>query len=278
VLRQTYAGHIDCVVVVDQSRTELALPSPSGHGRTLRIVRNVRTPGLAGTRNTGILATDAPLVAFLDDDDEWLPEKLAHQVAALSREPEVGLVGCAIEIVLPDRTIVRPIPALVRHADLLRSRVIALNPSTLLARRALLEATGLVDEMIPGAYGEDWEWLLRALKGTDAVGLPEPLVRISWARTSWFAGRWKLMADGLDYLVERHPDLLVDDRGAARILGQIAFARAGAGQRSTALQYAARSLGRRLSEPRALLALGVAARIIPPDGVRKVLLASGRGV
>jgi hypothetical protein len=135
-----------------------------------------------------------------------------------------------------------------------------------------------VDEAIPGAYGEDYEWLLRALRHTDAVGLDDPLVRISWARTSWFAGRWETMADGLQYIVERHPDLLDDDRGAARILGQIAFARASAGHRSPAVGDALRSLGRRLNEPRALLALGVAARLIPPDCVRRTLSECGRGL
>jgi hypothetical protein len=86
------------------------------------------------------------------------------------------------------------------------------------------------------------------------------------------------MADGLEYILERHPELLADGRGAARILGQIAFARAGAGERSRALRFAARSLGRRVSEPRGLLALGVAARLLRPNGVRRMLAAAGRGV
>ena len=278
VLGQTYAGHVECVVVVDQSDPPTGLPTPAAGTRTLRVIPNTRAPGLAGARNTGILATTSPLVAFLDDDDEWLPEKLARQVDCLVRTPEVGLVACAIEIVLEERRVVRHIPRLTTHGDLLRSRVIALNPSTLLARRPLIEEAGLVDEGIPGGYGEDYEWLLRALRTTGAAGLAEPLVRISWARASWFEGRWALMADGLEYIVERHPELLADGRGAARILGQIAFARAGAGEHSRAVRYAARSLGRRVSEPRALLALGVAARVLRPNGVRRMLAAAGRGV
>jgi hypothetical protein len=173
---------------------------------------------------------------------------------------------------------VRRIPGVIARDDLLCGRVIALNPSTILVRRTLVDRAGLVDEAIPGSYGEDYEWLLRALRHTDAVGLAEPLVRISWARTSWFAGRWQTMAEGLEYILERHPDLLRTDRGAARILGQIAFARAGAGQRSPAVRYALRSLGRRFAEPRSVLALGVAVGVIPPDGVRRALLSFGRGV
>jgi hypothetical protein len=278
VLNQTYAGVVECVVVADQSEAPRELPEPDSSTRTVAVVRNDRSPGLAGARNTGILATRAPLLAFLDDDDEWLPEKLERQAEVLAHKPELDLVGCAIEIVLPTRRVRRSIPTVITREHLLRGRVMALNPSTLLARRTLVERVGLVDEAIPGAYGEDYEWLLRALRQTDAAGLDEILVRISWARTSWFAGRWGTMAEGLEYIVERHPDLLDDDRGAARILGQIAFARAGAGQRSPAVGDAFRSLGRRVAEPRALLALGVAARVIPPNGVRRALSACGRGL
>ena len=49
---------------------------------------NERTPGLAGGRNSGILAGSGELVAFCDDDDEWLPTKVEKQVEALA-----GAVG-----------------------------------------------------------------------------------------------------------------------------------------------------------------------------------------
>ncbi|HEV2893829.1 MAG TPA: glycosyltransferase family A protein, partial [Actinomycetota bacterium] len=71
ILEQTYQGPIECVVVFDQSDPDLpwgALPA----GRRLVLVRNQRTPGLAGARNSGILAATGELVAFCDDDDEWL--------------------------------------------------------------------------------------------------------------------------------------------------------------------------------------------------------------
>jgi glycosyltransferase involved in cell wall biosynthesis len=101
VLAQTYAGDIECIVVADQAEAPRELPEPARPGRAVAVIDNGRTPGLAGARNTGILASRAPLLAFLDDDDEWLPEKLERQAAVLAREPEAGLVGCAIEIELP---------------------------------------------------------------------------------------------------------------------------------------------------------------------------------
>jgi glycosyltransferase involved in cell wall biosynthesis len=93
VVAQDYAGDIECVVVHDQSApdrsvecdTKVAQP---GHGlvrRVIRVVENPRTPGLAGARNTGVDEASGELIAFCDDDDVWLPEKLGLQVAELLR-------------------------------------------------------------------------------------------------------------------------------------------------------------------------------------------------
>ena len=41
-------------------------------------------------RNRGFAATTAPLVAFLDSDDLWLPQRLARQLAAWEARPEAG--------------------------------------------------------------------------------------------------------------------------------------------------------------------------------------------
>ena len=71
IAAQDYPGPVSTVVVYDQSTPEAGLPAS-------RVLTNSRTPGLAGARNTGILALDTDgldteLVAFCDDDDEWAP-------------------------------------------------------------------------------------------------------------------------------------------------------------------------------------------------------------
>ena len=82
VLAQDYPGELRAIIVHDRSE-----PDQSLAGAAVQVVRNSRTPGLAGARNTGVLALATGLVAFCDDDDQWLPGKLRSQVEALAARP-----------------------------------------------------------------------------------------------------------------------------------------------------------------------------------------------
>ena len=89
VLAQDYAGPMRVIVVYDGTPPDYllarALPRP------VMVLSNWRTPGLAGTRNTGVLGLDTDLVAFCDDDTEWASGKITAQVQALIARPGVGV-------------------------------------------------------------------------------------------------------------------------------------------------------------------------------------------
>jgi glycosyltransferase involved in cell wall biosynthesis len=75
IIGQSYPGEIECAIVFDQSDpAEVSVEMPAG--RRVRLLTNTRTPGAAGARNTGIMTSDAPVVAFCDDDDAWDANKL----------------------------------------------------------------------------------------------------------------------------------------------------------------------------------------------------------
>jgi glycosyltransferase involved in cell wall biosynthesis len=279
ILGQTYKGPVECLVVFDQSDPDLPWPDLPP-GRTLVLCRNDRTPGLAGARNSGILAATGELVAFCDDDDEWLPEKLARQVARLLATPGAAVSTTGILVRYQDRTTTRLAPTiLVSHRQLLRSRLTELHPSTVLARRdRLLSEIGLVDEEIPGSYAEDYEWLLRASRHGPVLAVPEPLAVIHWHQSSFFADRWRTIISALTYLVDKHRDLQQEPSGLARIYGQIAFAHAALGERKPARRWARRTLSLNRRERRAYLALAISLGLVSAKTVVRMAHVAGKGI
>jgi glycosyltransferase involved in cell wall biosynthesis len=279
ILDQHYPGPIECIVVFDQS-TPAPITVDVPDGRVLRSVTNSRTPGLAGARNTGILAAAGELVGFCDDDDEWLPDKIRRQVEVLGATDGAAVVGCALVLDQGTQQSVARAPMdPVTIADLTRSRVWELHPSTVLARlSAVHDRIGLVDEAIPGSYAEDYEWLLRAAAVAPIPMAPEPLVRVRWHPQSFFAKRWQMIADALTYLLEKHPELGRDRRGLSRITGQIAFAQAASRHGRCARRSAVRSIRGNWREGRGYLALLVSFRLLSPDLVLRVAHAHGKGI
>jgi len=275
---QDYAGVVETVLVFDQSDPDFDLVDDDER-RPVKVIANTRTPGLAGARNSGAEVAKGELLAFCDDDDEWFPEKLRVQVPRFV-DPKVGVVVSGIAVDYEGKVTVR-VPSLERitRRDLLRTRIVEAHPSSVVCRRALFEdAIGEVDEVLPGSYGEDYEWLLRATDVCEVAVVQRALVRVLWHRTSFFSQRWQTINDALVYLLEKHPDFATDPKGEARILGQLAFANAALGNRKVAMRYAGQTLRRKPTEARAVLAAAVAAKLVTPARVMQILNARGKGI
>jgi len=163
IIAQTYPGPIEIVVVFDACDVELPAVH-TGPIRTIRGVPNERVRGLAGARNTGILAASHGFIAFLDDDDSWLPGKLEAQMPLFAQHPDVRLVGTAMQVDDGHTLHERLVPSdVVSHADLVRERFGGLHSSSFVFRRsALVDEIGMIDEDLPRGYAEDTDVLLNA--------------------------------------------------------------------------------------------------------------------
>jgi glycosyltransferase involved in cell wall biosynthesis len=78
---QTYRN-VEIIVVDDCSPTDIA-QVVAAHDRRVAVVRNAENKGAGYSRNAGIDRARGEIIAFLDDDDEWLPAKLEEQVSLL---------------------------------------------------------------------------------------------------------------------------------------------------------------------------------------------------
>ena len=61
-----------------------------------------------------------------------------------------------------------------------------------------IDRIGLIDEDLPGGYGEDYEWALRATRLGPAVCVPQPLVRIHWHEQSFFGNLTAHLGQGTE--------------------------------------------------------------------------------
>jgi glycosyltransferase involved in cell wall biosynthesis len=121
--------------------------------------------GQPKAKNTGIRLSTASLIAFLDADDQWLPEKLERQVGRFAEDPEVGVVYAERLLMDPEGQELE-----WNRRPLYRGKILPqmfldnfICFSSVVVRRAVFEEVGLFDETIPMAI--DYElWLRVALR------------------------------------------------------------------------------------------------------------------
>lgn len=173
VLRQTLQ-QFEVVVVDDGSEDDTAAVVGSFPNPPVRLVRLPVNIGVAGARNAGISVARAELIAFLDSDDEWRPQKLERQVARVD-ERGATLVYCRYARHVPAAVRHRPGPA-IAQGDVFRALLRGWDPlpSCVLVRRETLAAAGPFDETLP-AFADYEMWLRLAERGTDFVSVDEEL-------------------------------------------------------------------------------------------------------
>lgn len=177
--------NIEVIVVIDgpDEATRAALAAITDP--RLRVLEQPERGGAPNARNAGVRAARAPWTALLDDDDEWLPNKLAVQldVAAASGVP-FPIVGSRLinrtpraEFVIPRRlpaTDEPPSEYLTVRRGLFHGDGF-IQTSTILAPTELLRRVPF-DSSVPRM--QELDWTLRAVghDGTRLIIADEPLV------------------------------------------------------------------------------------------------------
>lgn len=98
VLAQTYDDYE--IIVVDDGSTDNTFQVIQQYGDRLKYLSQANE-GVAASRNLGLKASQGEYIAFLDQDDIFLPHKLASQVALLEQDSDLGMVNSGWQIVDP---------------------------------------------------------------------------------------------------------------------------------------------------------------------------------
>ncbi|MCI0432661.1 MAG: glycosyltransferase family 2 protein [Gemmatimonadetes bacterium] len=159
------------IIVVDDGSSDDSAAVAHRFGDPVQLVSRVNG-GISAARNTGVRAACGEMLAFLDADDLWTPDKLERQLAALRADPCLDCVFChARQFVSPE------LPADVRAKIACpENSMPARLASAMLIRRNVFLDIGLFDESL--AIAETVDWLARAVEsGMRSAILPEVLLR-----------------------------------------------------------------------------------------------------
>lgn len=188
VLAQTYQDLE--IIVVDDESTDGTGEVVAKYGERVRYIyqenhgsSSIQDTGsrAARTRNIGCQAARGELIAFLDSDDLWLPEKLTLQVPLFDQDSEVGLVYCDLSYFDADGSIDRPSrfnahPPL--SGNVLREMFVQgcpMHTSTVVIRSQCFDKVGLFDEDL--SYYEDQDLWFRLAKMFKVDYVDAPLAR-----------------------------------------------------------------------------------------------------
>jgi glycosyltransferase involved in cell wall biosynthesis len=176
VLNQTYQD-FETIVVDDASTDDTATVVASFNDERIRFLQHKANKGGSASRNTGILASKCDYIAFLDDDDEWLPDKLRRQMEILvASPPEVGGVytGCLDVDKARGKVIRQRIPT--KRGDLSRELLTENcigGTSSMLLKKVCLQRVGLFDESLPRS--QDYDLWIRISREFLFECIQEPL-------------------------------------------------------------------------------------------------------
>jgi len=159
VMEQTF--HDLELIVVDDGSTDATYHLLENVRPSAIYLRHDKNLGVSAARNTGIRAASGRLIAFLDSDDQWLPEKLSTQIKFFEDNPSAMICQCQ-EFWHRNGRRVNPRVKHLKPSGFIFEKSLALclvSPSAVMIRKELFDKVGLFDETLPVC--EDYDLWLR---------------------------------------------------------------------------------------------------------------------
>ncbi|MDD1616982.1 MAG: Glycosyl transferase family 2 [Methylococcaceae bacterium NSP1-2] len=164
------------VVVIDDGSTDGTNAMMRKEFPVVRYYRQ-ENQGVSSARNLGIQHTTGDWLAFLDSDDEWLPEKLMRQSAALIASSDSKICHTE-ELWIRNGVRVNPAKKYAKTGGWIFTQCLplcAMSPSTVMIHRSIFAAIGLFDTNLPAC--EDYDLWLRITANYPVLLIEEPQIK-----------------------------------------------------------------------------------------------------
>ena len=181
------------VLVVDDGSTD----------NTAEVIRALpvtylRTDGIgaSGARNVGLHAATGDFIAFLDDDDLWLPNNVSPQLRLFAEHPEYGAVHAQLLCMDASQAPYgEPIPGGPLSSGWIHERLMTYWPQlgTLLVRASVVREIGDFDETLRSE--EEWDWILRIARRYPVGCIEVPVMLFRQRGYEDDAIHWRRMPD-----------------------------------------------------------------------------------
>jgi glycosyltransferase involved in cell wall biosynthesis len=172
VLNQTFNGKIEIIVINDgstdngKSIVEMIIKNNTKNVE-IKII-NKPNGGVSSARNKGLALAKGDYIAFLDSDDEWIPEKIEKQLNVFNSNHSISFIGGLI---------LKPFIQSDNYFEIPLSKLIFKNyfqPSTVLFKKEVFERVGFFDES--QKYAEEGNYFMRVAELFKCVLLNEQLI------------------------------------------------------------------------------------------------------
>lgn len=163
------------IIVVDDGSTDETLALMTSEYPEIVFIQQQNT-GVSSARNVGIKRASGDWIAFLDSDDEWLPEKLEIQMKALYENPEIKICHTN-EIWIRNGKRVNPKKKHEKFGGWIFQKCLPLcciSPSSVIIHKSIFKEIGLFDYSLPVC--EDYDLWLRITARNPVLYVEEPFL------------------------------------------------------------------------------------------------------
>lgn len=206
ILSQTYQD-FEIIVVDGSDGDDTEKVVKNFNDPRIRYIKDEKNKGPAAARNIGIGTAKGEYIAFQDDDDEWVPEKLEKQMKAFKNAPpEVGVIYTGFWRIKNDKKTYIPSNEITQkegniHNILLKGNFV--DTPAAVVRKDCFKKVGLFDESLPAL--EDWELFIRISKVYSFKCIDEPLFYSYFTLGSVNTNKRNTIK-ALELILEKHND------------------------------------------------------------------------